>query len=344
MCGLLFGFIIFPAQAAFTSLYVFGDGVCTTTNGPGGSFYYGNRFSNGRVWVEVLAQRQGLTCESNKNWSYYGHYSINMVTNVCNFTKPADANTALYIVWACDADFVWNVNNFGTNIIQWTNSLNRSLSNHFTIITNLYYAKGARTLIMPNAVDLGKIPWYVNYAPAKKSFIRQQVMDFNTRFAAMLTNTAAFLPDLAIYSPDIFTFVDCVVANPANYGLIKSGTNAIADLPPAQWSLTGPGTNYVFWDDLDPTAMFHAQIADYVQQFIWPVAISNITCGDDNNRLDLVNVPIGRNGYVECSTNLVDWKSMDDFDSTDATQSVLVPASGPIGFYRLRLPFSWVWP
>ena len=49
------GICPFPVDAQFTSLYTFGDGVSTTTNGPGGVYYHGNRFTNGRVWVEVLA-------------------------------------------------------------------------------------------------------------------------------------------------------------------------------------------------------------------------------------------------------------------------------------------------
>ena len=74
---LMLGPVVFPAQAAFTSLYVFGDGISTTTNGPGGIYYYGRRYSNGRVWVELLAEWQGLAYDANKNWSYYGHFSPN---------------------------------------------------------------------------------------------------------------------------------------------------------------------------------------------------------------------------------------------------------------------------
>ena len=47
-----------------------------------------------------------------------------------------------------------------TNIVTWTNAINQSLTNHWNIITNLYYAKGARTLVMPNAVDITEIPEY----------------------------------------------------------------------------------------------------------------------------------------------------------------------------------------
>ena len=89
------------------------------------------RNSNGRVWVELLAQQLGLNTNfwysnnilnqvpytnlsaSTTNWSYstnnrsfYGNYSPFLVTNINHFTAPADAATALFIVWVNDADFV----------------------------------------------------------------------------------------------------------------------------------------------------------------------------------------------------------------------------------------------
>src|ERR1017187_3868921 len=188
---LLFGLAVCPAQAAFTSLYIFGDGVCTTTNygvAPA-NLYYGKRNCNGRVWVEVLAQRQGLGANSitnvnwsnsTNNWSYYGQYSTNLVANLTNFPVRPDANTALFVVWVNDADFVGYMGSIypSTNIVTWTNAINQSLTNHWNIITNLYYAKGARTLIMPNAVDITEIPKYDN--SANKTFVRKRIIDFNS--------------------------------------------------------------------------------------------------------------------------------------------------------------------
>jgi len=49
------------AASPFTSLQVFGDGVCTTTDNVSTSApFHGNRYCNGRVWIEVLCQWQGL--------------------------------------------------------------------------------------------------------------------------------------------------------------------------------------------------------------------------------------------------------------------------------------------
>jgi phospholipase/lecithinase/hemolysin len=341
---LLFGPVVFAAQAAFTSLYVFGDGVFTTTNGPGGAFYYGNRNCNGRIWVELLAQRQGLTYESNKNWSYYGQYSSHLVTNVNNFNAPADASNALFIVWCADADFVWNVQNYGANMTQWTNAINQSLTNHFKAITNLYRAKGARTVMMPNAVDLTKVPFFSH--STDKDFIRQRTIDFNATFATTLINQIKTnCPDVTIYVPDFFTLLDDVVAHPTNYGLIKPETFVFEDLPSTEWDLNGPGTNYVYWDDLDPTAKAHVLIADLAQQLISPVRISKLTLRNGSNRLDVANIPIGRDGFVDGSTNFLGWASGQNITSTNATQTIFVtPASVPMQFYRLRFPFTWCWP
>lgn len=344
VCALLFGSFVSPAPAAFTSLYVFGDGVSTTTNSPGGAIYYGKRYCNGRVWAEVLAQWQGVNYDSNKNWSYFGHYSPNLVANVNNFTAPADANTALFVVWINNADFVYDVQNYSpyttNNLPVWTNAMNRSLSNHLVAVTNLY-AKGARTLVMPNAVDISKTPSYFGLPAAQKSFIRQRTIDFNTAFTAALSNTMASLPTLKIYVPNTFALLDDVLAHPANYGFTNITSDAIDD---GYTSFTGAGTNYVFWDYLHPTAKFQMILAEITQQLLSPVRINQITSFPGSNRLEAVNIPIGRNGIVMGCSNLVNWVNDQNFNSTNSTQSIFVPATDPWRCYRLRFPFVWTWP
>ena len=87
-------------------------------------------------------------------------------------------------------------------------------------------------------------------------------------------------------------------------------------------------------------------MADIAQQLISPVSISNLTSLNGSNRLDLANLPIGLNGFVDGRTNLVSgsWTSVTSFNSTSATQTIFVPASAPRQFYRLRFPFTWSWP
>jgi phospholipase/lecithinase/hemolysin len=354
---LLFGSAIFPAQAAFTNLYIFGDTVSTTTDGPGDANYYGKSYSNGRVWVEVLAQQQGITYNSNKNLSYYDHNSALLVTEVKSFT-PTNATNALFIVWVNDADFNDDTINCepynSNNIAAWNNAINQSLTNHFKIITNLYFAKGARTLIMPNAVDITKVPGYVNIASsAEKNFIRLRIIAFNTAFTNTLNRAMTNCPAIKIYVPDMFALLDNVVTNAACYGLTNAldsngqSIDALEDPALSNKALNGPGTNHIFWDYLDPSAKFHAVLADITQQLISPVQISNITVLNGSNQLIVANVPIGQNGLVLGCADLSapSWTTNATFVSSNATQTVYVPASdSPQMFYRLKFPYTWSWP
>lgn len=352
LCALLFGLCRFSSHAALTSLYVFGDGVSTTTNGPGGAYYHGNRYCNGRVWVEVLAQRQGLAYDPDQNWSFFGHYSPNLVTNVGKFVPSVDVSTALFIIWVGNADFVYNVSHYApyttNNLAVWTNAINQSLSNHFTAIQTLY-AKGARTLVMPNAVDLTKVPFYVGLSAANKSFIRQRVIEFNLGFATRLNQARAAFTNLTILSPDIFTLFENFLARPGDYGLtnVLSGgqsIDALSDPALANKSLNGPGANYIFWDYLDPSAKAQAVMADVIQQLVAPTRIAGLAPLAAGNRLDFANLPLGLGGFVEESTNFVNWAPAQTIPGTNAPQTIVLPTTGPLQFYRLRFPHAWSWP
>jgi phospholipase/lecithinase/hemolysin len=374
------------AHASFSSIYIFGDSTSTTTTNIAGppQYYYGQRYSNGRCWVEVFAQEQGLTnnywystnsmdgvsytnlSASSTNWSYssnnlsfYGQYSPILVTNVNNFVAPPNVSNCLFVVWVDDADFVGDMQTFGglndmshgTNLTLWTNAVNSHLTNHFTAITNLY-AKGVRTLVAPNAVDITEIPEFNTFAAANRAFVRQQIIDFNTAYVAMLNQIETNSPGLKIYVPDIFSLLDNILTNAAAYGLSNVlyegqsidaidayGYGILSNL-----DLNGPGTNYIFWDSSSATAKFHAAIAETVQQTLSPVQISRITSLNGSNQLDMANVPVGQNGFVNGSTNLVNWASVTNINSTNATETIFLPASGPLQFYQLSFPFFWSWP
>ena len=137
---LLIGSVTFSTASAFNSLYVFGDGMCTITNNAyPGKQYYGKRYTNGRTWVEVLAQRQGIGISN--NWSYYGHDSGPMATDVNHFTAPSDVAQDLFVVWAGDSDFVdfmYNNNLYPSlTMSSWNSAINSSLNNHYNIIIKM---------------------------------------------------------------------------------------------------------------------------------------------------------------------------------------------------------------
>lgn len=343
----LSGLATLPASAAFSSIYVLGDGVCTTTASPSPpSLFYGNRFCNGRVWVEVLAQRQGLTLPTSQNQSYFGHTSTNLLALVSghSFTLPPAATNWLFVVWVCDADFVGDIENVPFNSSTWDKYVNASLTNHFRAVTNLY-AKGARTVIMPNAVDITMVPNY--YERPNKAFIRQKVINFNTGLAsAVASQIKAKCPLITLYIPDFFALFDSMLATPATYGLSNPspGCYAIGD---GHTSLSsGPGVSYIFWDDTDPTAKAQAIMADVAQQMISPATFSRVTTQGASLRLDVVNLPVGLSGSVESRSQAGAgaWSPVASFNSTNLTQALYVTRAGARQFYRLRFPFAWTWP
>ena len=154
------------------------------------------------------------------------------------------------------------------------------------------------------------------------------------------------LPGIKIYMPDMFALFDDLLAHPGNYGLVNPGAAALGDPNLTDYSLNGPGANYVFWDPFDPTAKVHEVAADTVQELISPANITDLALLDGSNRLDIANIPIGLDGFVDGNSNLVSgsWTPVTNFNTTSATQAIIVPTPGPQQFYRLRFPFAWSWP
>lgn len=338
-----------PSQTAFTSLYIFGDGTSTTTNGPAAPYYYGQRWCNGRVWVEVLAQRLGFGANSltdpswsngNNDWSYYGQYSSMLVGNINSFVPPKDVKTALFAVWVSDADFVNDMGTIypSTNSFAWNSAITNSLNNHLIAINTLY-AKGVRTIIMPDAVDITEVPQNNGINPAIRNFIRQETIYFNGQFAALLKQERASHPDLTIYEPDFFSLLDNVLTNSSAYGLTNPpnlGNNCALGIYGPGDPMNGPGTNFVFWDSLNPTAKVQEIMGDTAVQMVVPVSIGGLSVLDNSaassstNQLKIVNVPVGLNGFVDGTTNIgapnTVWTTVTNFSSVATAQSVFVVA------------------
>jgi phospholipase/lecithinase/hemolysin len=377
---LLFGLAVLPVQAGFSSLYVFGDGLSCTASGANSPYFYGGRYSNGRVWVEVLAQRQGLTYNAANNDSYFDHNSTDLLTEIAGFNAPKDVANDLFVLWVCNAD-TFDAAQAPDSSPQWTNAITQAQSNHLAIITALY-AKGVRTLIMPNAVDVSEIPAF-NAGTKFTGVEHAGCIAYNVALANTISQAQLSCPGLTIYTPDFYTLLNNVLTNASYYGL----TNALSDrgfsidaadalYPKLPVFLNGPGTNYIFWDPQDPTAQLHEIMADTVQQIISPAQIGKLAVlNNGSNRLDVVNYPAGLNGSIDGSTNLAlgNWSGVAGISSSNTAQSFFivapqlpppVPASGtggstdpnnpasgtytppfnPAQFYRLDFPFAWNWP
>jgi phospholipase/lecithinase/hemolysin len=344
-------------SAAFTSLHVFGDSASSVTYGLGDPLYYNGRSCNGRIWTEVLAQRQGLPFETNKTIAFFGHYSDILLTNVTTYPPPPDASTALCVVWVNNADFVGMIFSNSPPYISnaatmtfWTNRMNLSLANHSNVIQTLY-AKGLRTLLMPNVVDLGQTPFLNGADASSRAFIRQRIVSYNVAFTNLLTQAQLANPGLVIRSPDLFSLLDIIVTNAGAYGLtnaLSAGVmvDALTDATPAfaNKAFNGPCTNHIFWDYINPGAKAQAIVANIAHQSLTPVRWTNIARLTGSNRLDAVNLPIGQAGFIEAGTNFTQWSAALAISPTNSSQSFFLVPSGPQQFYRQRFTHDWAWP
>ncbi|WP_235526331.1 SGNH/GDSL hydrolase family protein [Nostoc piscinale] len=131
----------FASTHPIAGLYVFGDSLSDTgmvfqaTGGmyPPSSTYFQGRYSNGRVWVEYLADRLHLSSKHTNNFAYGGattgnvgnSYVPNLLTQVKSFTQTHQKTNpnALYIVWAGANDYLQGVNNANVPIHNLTQAI-----------------------------------------------------------------------------------------------------------------------------------------------------------------------------------------------------------------------------
>lgn len=351
------------AHAGYSSLYIFGDSLSAVAGGgfgyppPPGTTpadYYEGRFSNGRVWVEYLAQEQGIPFNTNDDFSAFGEFSLLALDTIIygNFYPPPDIGTSLFVVWPENSDLFLYATFGGTNASSWSFDINNSAQNISAIIDQLY-ADGARTLLMPNAVDISRAPWFTytitnstsvtnNVGPLITA-VHNGVVQLNAALATVISQARARHPDLTIFAPDFYTEFNKILEDPSRYGFTKTDVDALEDPALKDKTFDGPGANYVFWDYLHPTTRLHSFVANYVQQSIAPLGIARFNQEGASDRFDLINLPIGRTGTLECNTNLANpngWTTRATITAKTATQTILISTNslGSPCFFRLKYP------
>jgi phospholipase/lecithinase/hemolysin len=334
--GLLLGA---NAAAGFSSIYVFGDGVSTTTQNPPPlptNLYFGSRYCDGLVWVEVLSQSRGITYAPAKNISYYGHYSSLMVSSVNNLAAPADAATSLFIIWCANADFVKfvaqdSIPPYNTNLATWQNAITQSVNNHVTAVNTLRLNKGAKAIMIPTAADIMKVPFFSESNATEKAFIRARIVDFNNQLASAMNNLVSANPELTIVMPDVFAFLDQVLANPSAYGMRNPPGQNVAISTADPWNQS---RDFVFWDEEHPTAMFQAALANFINNQVPSLDTTPPVLTLPGNLVKAATV--SNDAVVTFNTSAVD-----AVDGPVATQAL--PASGstfPVGTTTVNVSAS----
>jgi phospholipase/lecithinase/hemolysin len=260
----------------YSGLVVFGDSLSDIGNLADATFglypgphYFDDRFSNGPVFVEAMAAGLGLpiapSTAGGGNFAYGGARTTgtggldglfirDIEEQVDEFlsTRTADAD-ALFVVLAGSNDLVAGQTNVAEPVNELGNQIQRLVG------------AGARNFLVGNLPQLGYTPRY-NGDPTLLAQMNLRSHDFNTALGTMLDGLGATHPALSVLRLDVAALFSNALNDPGAFGLVNVTLSAAPGLTPGASSYDtnqiAPNANeYLFWDDLHPTATVHAHLA-----------------------------------------------------------------------------------
>ena len=249
--------------APITELNVFGDSlsdVGTVFRLSGGTYppnppYFQGRYSNGRVWVEYLAESLDLSSNQSNNFAYggsttginpgatqinYNNLVPDLLTQVKSFTQTnQQANpNALYVIWAGANDY-----------LQGVSSATVPLSNLTKAIASLHDF-GAKKMIVGNLPDLGYLP--ATRTNGNSAYLSGLTQAHNQGLRRSLKILSQQRSDLQIATLDANKLYREAITNPTAFGFSNVISGCMAGL-----SSYGNPDQFLFWDSIHPTTAAH---------------------------------------------------------------------------------------
>lgn len=259
-----------PAAAqAFSNLIVFGDSLSDSgrlfaiTGGtqPPSPPYFQGRFSNGPVWVELLAPKYGITYTGATNFAVGGAESgtggpvgVSTQVNTLSAATPIGANT-LVTYWAGANDLLNRASTTPSATL-----IAQTVTNNVTNISTLA-ARGAKTILVGNLPDLGRTPGGVGSGSGASLSALTQA--YNASLVAQLPaiETAR---NTRIVVLNTFGLITDVLANPSTYGFTNVTVPCITPAGATGACATAAAANTsLFFDPIHPTAAAHVVVANF---------------------------------------------------------------------------------
>ena len=239
LCLLL---IFSPSAYALGTVFAYGDSLTDNGAGPGDPFGIG-RFTDGSVWVELLAASTGSNLidvafgGATTGWDNPGAGSPDLglqwqLANTLPTFGSLDLNDTLFTVWAGANDFFQARDPFA------------AASNIGAALDTLA-ASGASSILVPNLPDLGMTPgFYGDVGPVPSDLATGWTLGFNAALDATLAAFALSYTDVDLYFLDVYSlFADAIATDEMGH---------IIDL--AEWQA-------LFWDPVHPSSIGHNLIA-----------------------------------------------------------------------------------
>ncbi len=263
----------------FGTTYVFGASLDDTGNAcnlsatacPPAPPYATGKYSNGQLWVEIVAQNYGGIVAPARiggtNYAFAGARTgpiagtvqavPNMMQQVDLFLAAPTAvtgnrATALFII---DAATVGNDINDAlvqgrTNPAAPATIIAGAVTNAVSMVTRLY-AAGARNILLVNSTDIGRTPLVRAQGQLAIATATALSTQFNTALASQLAAVRSASAGLNLILFDLGAFSAEVFANPATFGFTSLSTPCFVS--PAVPLCTTPNA-FFFWDGFHPTA------------------------------------------------------------------------------------------
>lgn len=278
--------VALAGPVSFTKMVLLGDSLSDTGNnelrfgGPnpvlGGVIGFGTngRFSNGPVWHEYLAPQLGLAPALNsesgdgrKNYAFGGAQVNSLGGPTAGLFSQFDLfesdlngaaadENALYVTWIGAND----VQAAAITPTDFSVALTASLNGLFDTINNLA-ALGAKTFLIPNLPDIGRIPAFAGGPAAANA--SSATAFWNQGLESRIASLAS-ASDLDLIYVDIFSAFNNIVDDPAGSGFTDASTpcRSVNMITFAEIACAEVDTS-LFWDTIHPTTVGHAQAADF---------------------------------------------------------------------------------
>jgi thermolabile hemolysin len=318
----------------FTALYAFGDSLSDTGRNPAPApSYFNGRYSNGALWVEYLSAQLGLPYNASNNFAVSGSTTSDLATQVAGLAPSTNLQSALFAVWSGGNDFLDNVD-LGVNDAGWSNVVTAAVLNLTNAITTLF-TYGAREVVVVNLPNVGQTPAFSSAPAGYASYVDSKVTLFNTLLAVALTSVAQQNPGLRIYLLDANSLQNKILMAPTTFGFTVTTIGALEDPNLTDKSFTGPGADYVFWDQIHPSTKVHAMVAALAFQSVG----AQLSIEPNGNGLNLIvfNLNPGLPYAIQSSPDLATWSNYQTLAAatTNATLA-LTNGPGPNVYYRVQ--------
>ncbi|MEH2463944.1 SGNH/GDSL hydrolase family protein [Nostoc sp.] len=239
-----------------TELYVFGDSLSDTgmvfraTGGmyPPNPTYYQGRYSNGRVWIEYLAESLHLSSKQTNNFAYGGattgsvgnSYVPSLLNQVQSFTQTHQKTNsdALYVLWAGANDYLQGVSSATVPV------------KNLTIAINSLTDVGAKKILVGNLPDLGQLP--ATKTSTNSVNLSALTQAHNQGLRRSLKILSQQHSDLKIVILDANTLYRDAITNPVAFNFTNVTTPCLSGS-----SICSNPDQFLFWDGIHPTAAAH---------------------------------------------------------------------------------------